>query len=328
MKRREFITLLGGAAAAWPVAARAQQPAVPVVGYLNILSFAQNTHVIDAFRRGLGEAGYIEGQNVAIERRWADGKIDRLPSLVADLTARHAAVIAAAGGIAAAQAVKVGAATTPFVFMMGDVDPVEAGLVASLSRPMGNMTGISLLGGALGTKRLEILRELAPKAASIAVLVNPNNQNAASDAREVEAAVRATGQRAVVLPASAVDHFDAAFATLVRERADALIVTADGIFTNGRERLIGLAMGHRIPTIYQWREFVAAGGLISYGASLADASRQVGTYVGRILKGAKPSDLPVMQPTKFDLVINLNTARALGLTVPPSLLARADEVIE
>jgi ABC-type uncharacterized transport system substrate-binding protein len=237
-------------------------------------------------------------------------------------------VIAAAGGIAAAQAVKVGAATTPIVFMMGDVDPVEAGLVASLSRPMGNMTGISLLGGALGTKRLEILRELAPKAASIAVLVNPNNQNAASDAREVEAAVRATGQRAVVLPASAVDHFDAAFATLVRERADALIVTADGIFTNGRERLIGLAMGHRIPTIYQWREFVAAGGLISYGASLADASRQVGTYVGRILKGAKPSDLPVMQPTKFDLVINLNTARALGLTVPPSLLARADEVIE
>jgi putative ABC transport system substrate-binding protein len=328
VRRREFITLLGGAAAAWPLAARAQQPAMPLLGYLHYLTPRQNIHIDAAFRAGLKEMGYVEGQNVAIEYRWGEGRAERLQSLAEELARIPVKVLAASGGSVAALAAKAATSTIPIVFMAGDVDPVQAGLVASLARPGGNITGMSLMGGVLGVKRVEILREIVPNAAVIAVLVNPKNRNAEPDTNEVGAAVRAAGQKLIVLRASTAAEFDNAFASLVAEKANALIVTADGIFTDGRERLAALAVRYRVPVIYQWRELVRSGGLISYGASLADASRQLGVYAGRILKGTKPGDLPVMQPTKFDLVINLRAAKAIGLEVPPTLLARADEVIE
>jgi putative ABC transport system substrate-binding protein len=326
VKRREFITLLGGAAAAWPLAARAQQAAMPLLGYLHYLSQQQNMHVDAAFRAGLREMGYVEGQNVAIEYRWGEGRAERLPNLAEELVRIPVKILVASGGSAAAQAARAATSIIPIVFMAGDVDPVQAGLVASLRRPGGNITGMSLMGGILGVKRVEILREIVPNAVVIAVLVNPKNRNAEPDANEV--GMRAAGQKPIVLRVSTAAEFDGAFASLGAEKANALIVTADGIFTDGREQLAVLALRYRVPAIYQWGEFVRSGGLISYGASLSDASRQLGVYAGRILKGDKPGDLPVMQPTKFELAINLRTAKALGLDIPPTLLARADEVIE
>jgi putative ABC transport system substrate-binding protein len=327
MRRREFITLIGGAAAAWPLAARAQQPAMPVVGFLNSLSEAGNAHFAAAFNRGLNETGFVDGRNVKIEYRYSEGHSDRLPALAQELVRREVNVIATTGGSPSARAAHAATTTIPIVFTMGDIDPVQAGLVASLSRPGGNMTGLSLLGGALGAKRLEILHEIVPNADVIAVLAT-NNRSADPYLDELQAAARTLGRRLVVLRVADTNGFDAAFQTLVEQRAGALIVTADVIFTNGRKELTALAARHRVPAIYQWPDFVTSGGLISYGTSLIDAHRQVGLYVGRILKGEKPADLPVLQPIKFDLVINLKTAKALGLTVPQTLLVAADEVIE
>ena len=322
--RREFISLLGGAAGAWPLAAHAQGPRV--VGFLHMTTPSEETRL--GFIQGLSEVGYVEGQNLAIVYRFAEGRFERLPALAGDLVQRGVDVIAAVGGSVATQAAKLATATIPIVFIMGDADPVEAGFVASLGRPGGNMTGISLLGGALGPKRVEILREIVPQAKVIAALVNPDNQNSEPHAREVEAAIRAAGRQALIVRAASSSEFDKAFALLLEQKADALIVTADITFTRAASQLTALAARHRIPAIYQWRDFVTAGGLISYGASLRGANHQVGIYAGKILKGDKPADFPVLQPTKFDLAINLKAAKALGLNVPPTLLARADEVIE
>jgi putative tryptophan/tyrosine transport system substrate-binding protein len=326
LKRREFITLLGGAAAAWPLAARAQQPAMPVVGFLAPGTPETQALSVLAFRQGLNEAGFVEGRNVTIEFRWARYQFDQLPLLATELVHRQVTVIYALASVSA-QAAKAATATIPIVFISGD-DPVRAGLVASLGRPGGNVTGVSVLAGGLGTKRLGLLRELVPAARVIGLLVNPRNPNTAADAKDVERAAHAIGQQIVVLNASAESEFPAAFAALVQQRVEALVIGADVLFTTHRQQLVALATRHTIPTIYQWREFATAGGLMSYGTNLADAYRQVGVYVGRILNGAKPADLPVVQPTKFELVINLKTAKALGLDVPPTLLARADEVIE
>jgi putative tryptophan/tyrosine transport system substrate-binding protein len=326
LKRREFITLLSGAVAAWPLAARAEQRAIRVVGYLHTSTPPEYARL--AFIQGLSEAGYSEGQNIAIVYRFGESRPERLADLANDLIQRRVEVIVTSGGSLAAQAAKKSTTTTPIVFVMGDADPVQAGIVAGLSRPGGNVTGISLLGGALGPKRVEILREVVPDATVVAVLVNPENQNSAPYANEVEAAIRAAGQRSIILRAASAGEFEHAFALLLEQKAGALIVTADNTFTREAARLTELATRHRVPAIYQWRDFVTAGGLVSYGASIAEANRQAGVYTGRILKGEKPTDLPVVQPTKFELVINLKTANALGLTVPPQLLARADEVIE
>jgi ABC-type uncharacterized transport system substrate-binding protein len=328
MRRREFVSLLGGAAAAWPIAARAQQAAMPVIGFLNASSpdefFADR---LRAFRQGLKEIGYIEGENLAIEHRAADNQLDRLPELASELVRRQVAVIAAAS-ITAAAAAQAATTTIPVVFIVGD-DPVRLGLVASLSRPGGNLTGTNFFSVELGAKRLELLRELAPAATRIAVLVNPANPaNAESTIRDVEAAVRAMGSQIQVLNAGSSREIDAAFAGLARERPDALYVSTGPPFTARRVQLALLAARSGLPAIYGARSFAEAGGLMSYGASLAEAYRQAGFYAGRILKGAKPADLPVAQSTKFELVINAQTARMLDLTVPPSLLARADEVIE
>ena len=328
MKRREFITLLGGAAVGWPLAARAQQSAMPVIGYLNVLSEAQNLPFVAAFRRGLADSGFVEGRNVAVEYRFANGRLERLPVLATELVQRQVSVIVTTGGSPSARAARAATTTIPIVFTMGDADPVEAGLVASLSRPGGNLTGLTLLGGALAPKRLELLQELVPNATLIAVLVNPSNPSASRYVEELETTIRAIQRQSMVLNARTEADLDLAFAAIADKRANGLIVTADGVFTNARERLVGLAAHNRLPTIYQWREFVLVGGLISYGASLTGAHRQIAIYVGRILKGAKPAELPVMQPTSFELVINLKTAKALGLDVPLTLLARADEVIE
>jgi putative tryptophan/tyrosine transport system substrate-binding protein len=327
MKRHEFITLLGGAAVAWPLTARAQQPAMPVVGFLTALSEAGNAQFVAAFNRGLNETGFVDGRNVKIEYRYSEGHYDRLPALAQELVRREVNVIATTGGSPSARAAHAATTTIPIVFTMGDIDPVQAGLVASLSRPGGNMTGLSLLGGALGAKRLEILHEIVPNADVIAVLAT-NNRSADPYLDELQAAARTLGRRLVVLRVADTNGFDGAFQTLVEQRAGALIVTADVIFTNGRKELTALAARHRVPAIYQWPDFVTSGGLISYGTSIIDAYRQVGLYVGRILKGEKPADLPVLQPTKFDLVINLKTAKALGLKIPDKLLFTADEVIE
>jgi putative tryptophan/tyrosine transport system substrate-binding protein len=327
MKRREFITLLGGAAVAWPLTARAQQPAMPVVGFLTALSEAGNAQFVAAFNRGLNETGFVDGRNVKIEYRYSEGHYDRLPALAQELVRREVNVIATTGGSPSARAAHAATTTIPIVFTMGDIDPVQAGLVASLSRPGGNMTGLSLLGGALGAKRLEILHEIVPNADVIAVLAT-NNRSADPYLDELQAAARTLGRRLVVLRVADTNGFDGAFQTLVEQRAGALIVTADVIFTNGRKELTALAARHRVPAIYQWPDFVTSGGLISYGTSIIDAYRQVGLYVGRILKGEKPAYLPVLQPTKFDLVINLKTAKALGLKIPDKLLFTADEVIE
>jgi putative tryptophan/tyrosine transport system substrate-binding protein len=325
--RREFITLLGGTAVAWPLAARAQQPAMPVIGVLGGHTRAQWQPFLTAFHQGLKQVGYIEGENVASEYRWAEGHYDRLPALAADLVHRQVAVIAAIGGVNSALAAKAATSEIPIVFLTGR-DPVELGFVESFNRPGGNLTGVSLLNDELVAKRLELVRELVPKAATIAILINPDNRNHPSHARTLEAVARAGGQQVIVIGAAADGDFEPAFAMLVQRRADALVVNADPFFDSRQEQIVGLATRHAVPTIFPWREFVQAGGLASYGTSLLDAHRQTGVYAGRILKGAKPADLPVVQATKFQMLVNLKTANALGLTVPTSILLRADEVIE
>jgi putative ABC transport system substrate-binding protein len=326
MQRRDFLGVLGGAAA-WPLAARAQQPAMPVIGFLNGQSPDRFAPYVEAFRKGLGETGYIEGRNVAIEYRWANGQFDRMAALAAELVDRRANVIATTGG--RPNAAKDATTTIPIVALTGG-DPVRSGLVASFNRSGGNVTAVSMFAYALGPKRLEILRELLPKAKVIAVLVNPSNPDPESknDRQEVEAAARAVGQKINMLDTSSDRDIDTAFATLVQRGNDALLVMGDPFFNSRREQLVALAARHKVPALFEWREFAAAGGLMSYGSSITDAYRQVGIYAGRILKGEKPADLPVIQTVKIELVVNLKTAKALGLTVPPSLLARADEMIE
>ena len=328
MRRREFITLLGGAAAAWPLAARAQQPAMPVIGFLHGQSRDAYADRLRGFHRGLKDSGYVEGENVTIVYRWGENQIDRLPALADDLVRRQVAVIAAAGGAAVILAAKAATTTIPIVFTIID-DPVKLGLVASLARPGGNITGINFLSGEVVAKRLELLRELVPAATRVAVLVNPTNGvDAETTVRDVAAAALTIGFQIQVLNASTSREIETAFATFVREPPDALFVGPDPFFGGRRVQLATLATRHAIPTAYALRDYAEAGGLMSYGANVADAYRQVGDYAGRILKGAKPADLPVVQASKFELVINTVTARMLGLTVPPSLLARADEVIE
>ena len=326
IRRREFITLLGGAAA-WPLAVGAQQAAMPVIGFLGGGSPDAFAHVVDAFRQGLYETGFAEGQNVTIEYRWAEGQYDRLPALVADLIRQKSAVIVATGGDVGVRAAKKAATAIPIVFTSGS-DPVAAGFVSSLNRPGGNVTGVSLFVSVLEGKKLELLRELVPMAAVIGFLVNPNNPRADVDTADMQAAARALGKLLLILKADGEHDFDAVFTNLAQQRVDALVVHTEPFFLSRRDHLVELAARYSIPTIYGLREFAAAGGLISYGTKLSDSYRQVGIYTGRILKGEKPADLPVMQPTKFEFVINLKAAKALGLTVPTSLLVRADEVIE
>jgi ABC-type uncharacterized transport system substrate-binding protein len=328
MKRREFITLAGGAAAApsllWPLAARAQ-PVMPVVGFLRSTSLAFSVHMVAAFRQGLTATGFNEGQNVAIEYRYADNHLERLPGLVAELIRLPVEVIVA--NVNAALAAKAATTTVPIVFATGS-DPVVDGLVASLNRPGGNVTGVSFVSGLLGAKRLDMLRQLVPNAATMAMLVGTDTLEARIERRDVELAARALGQQLLIAPVSSEGEFDGAFTSIVGRGAKALLVGTGPFLTSNRERVVGLAARHAIPAIYAVREFVVVGGLLSYGASIAEAYRQAGIYAGRVLKGEKPADLPVVQSTKFELVINVQTARTLGLTVPPTLFATADEVIE
>jgi ABC-type uncharacterized transport system substrate-binding protein len=328
MKRRDLIIALGGALA-WPLAARAQQKAMPVVGFLSASNASPGpvAPLTAAFRQGLSETGYVEGQNVAIEYRWAEGHYDRLPALAADLVGRKVDVIVSTGGTPTALAAKNATSTIPIVFRGGG-DPVGAGLVASLARPGGNLTGVSMLIDELTRKRLELLSELVPKAKVIALLVNPKNPATETVMRDVQEAARVKGLQLPILKANSESEIDAAFATLVQLHAGALVVAADPFLSSRREQLVALATRYAVPAIYAWREFAEAGGLISYGSSLTTAFRQLGNYAGKILKGAKPADLPVQQSTRFELVINLKTAKARGLTIPQSLLLRADEVIQ
>jgi putative ABC transport system substrate-binding protein len=325
VRRRDFITLLGGAATTWPLAARAQQTAMPVIGFLRSASLNNATPLVTAFRQGLKEAGYVEGQNVAVEFRSAEGRNDQLPGLVAELVRRQVAVIVC--NVTAASAAKAVTSTVPIVFATGD-DPIAEGLVSSLNRPGGNVTGVSFLGNALAAKQVELLHELLPKATTIAVLVDTNYQGSVSGLTDVEAAAHSLGQQLIVLHAGRERDLDIASATLAQQRADALIVLGAAFFLSRRDQIIALAAQHGLPAIYQVPDFVAAGGLMSYGASIRDAYRLVGIYTGKILHGAKPADLPVQQSTKLELVINLRTAKALSLPVPLTLQARADEVIE
>jgi putative tryptophan/tyrosine transport system substrate-binding protein len=326
MKRREFIAMLGGAAAAWPLAARAQQPAMPVIGFLHAASLETEVRGLAEFRKGLSEIGYVEGQNVMIEYRSAEGQADRLPALAADMVRRRVAVIATVANNAAVAA-KATTTTIPIVFTIGG-DPIKMGLVDSLNRPGGNITGVSFLSSDIVAKMLEALHELMPKAARIAALVNPTNQNAAADTKEAEAAARTLGLELQVLNASNGREIDDAFALLVEQRAAALLIEGDPFFIGRMKQLVVLTARHATPAIYQGRDFPDAGGLISYGANRSDALRLAGGYTGRILKGERLVDLPVQLATKLELVVNLNTAKALGLEIPPTLLARADEVIE
>jgi putative ABC transport system substrate-binding protein len=325
MRRRDFIIFLTGAMAAWPLAARAQQKAMPVIGYLGATSPGAAASTLAGFRQGLSETGYAEGQNVAIEYRWAEGNYDRLPAMAADLVGRKVDVIAAFS-LPSALAAKSATSTIPIVFSVGD--PAERGLVGSLARPGGNLTGASTIVPELISKRLELLAELVPQARTIALLVNPNNSNTERSVGDLQEAARTKGLQLHVLKAKNESEIDTAFASLVQLHAGALVVGGDTFLSGRRERLVALASHHAVPAMYYWREFVASGGLISYGPSLTSAFSQAGTYVGKILKGEKPADLPVQQPTRFELVINLKTAQALGLTVPQSILQRADEMIE
>jgi putative ABC transport system substrate-binding protein len=325
MRRREFITLLGGAAA-WPLAARAQQPTIPVIGFLSTLSVTGTPHFTAAFRRGFREVGFVESRNVAIEYRWAEGQYDRLPAMAADLVRRSVALIVAQAP-PAALAARAATSTIPIVFVVG-LDPAAAGLVASFNRPGGNATGMTLITGPLGQKRLELLRELAPRSAVVAMLQNSSSPDAVPEIRDVQAAARAIGLELKLFDARTPNELDAAFAAIAVQRPDALLVGSDPFFVNRREELVVLAARIGVPAIYPFREFADSGGLISYGTNLANAYRRAGIYAGRILNGAKPAELPVMQPTTFELILNLKTAKTLGIDIPPTLHARADEVIE
>ena len=326
MRRRNLMTVLAGAAA-YPLLAGAQQKAMPVIGYLSSTSPIPAAPVLAAFRQGLSETGYVEGQNVEIEFRWAEGRYDRLPALAAELVDRKVDLIAATGGIVSARAAKNSTSSIPIVFVVG-TDPIADGLVVSFARPGGNLTGISLLINALNAKRLELLTELVPQARVIALLVDPKSTTTGGVIRLMQEAASARRVQLHLWKAKSETEIDAAFETLTQRHMDALLVSANPFFDTHREQLLALAARHALPAIYAWRDFAAEGGLISYGASVANVSRQLGIYAGKILKGAKPADLPVQQPTKFELVINLKTANALGLTVPPSILDRADEVID
>jgi ABC-type uncharacterized transport system substrate-binding protein len=326
LKRREFITLIGGTAAAWPLAARAQQAAIPVVGFMSSRAPEDSAHLLAAFRQGLVENGFIEGQNVAIEFRWARGQYQRLPALAADLVSRQVAVFVAVGGETSAVAAKQSTSTIPIVF--ATVDPVKDGLVESFNRPGRNATGSVLATTEMEPKRLGLLHELVPSVPLIGALLNPNVPEAARQLPELEEAARTIGRRLFVARASDDEELNAAFALLLQQRVGALLVAADAYFDTRRDRIIAFAAESRLPAIYHFREYAVAGGLVSYGPSITDAYQQVGIYTGRILKGAKPADLPVVQPTKFDFVINMKTAKVLRFEIPPALLARADEVIE
>jgi putative ABC transport system substrate-binding protein len=326
MRRRDFITLLGGAAA-WPIGARAQQTAMPVIGYLNSSSAGPNVQYVEAFRRGLAESGYVEGRDLKIEYRWAENQYDRLPALVADLIRREVAVIVAAGAVNAALAAKEATRTIPIVFWVGS-DPVQVGLVASLNRPGANVTGVTSIGRELLGKRLELIRELLPHSTTVSFLANPDNPNTVSSVQELETLARAGGWRVHVVGVRNETELGAAFATFKEIKTEAFLIGTDQFLSSGGVLIATLATSYAIPGIHPSRQFVEAGGLISYGPSYTESNRQVGIYAGRILKGEKPADLPVLRPIKFELVINLKTAEALGLTVPPALLASADEVIE
>jgi len=327
MRRRTFIKLIGATASSWPLVVRAQQPAMPVIGFLSSRSPAEAMGVVNAFRSGLGEVGFFEGKNVTIEYRWAEGRYDRLPALAAELVNRQVSVIAATGGDVSALAAKSATTTIPIVFTSGG-DAVKIGLVSSLNKPGGNITGVNLFFTEMGAKRLELLRLLIPDTAAIAMLVNPNNPTASADQKDVQAGARSIGVQVGVFNASRESDFEPAFANLVERKIPALLIGDDPFLFSQRDQLVRLSARHSIPTIYFSREFADAGGLMSYGTSITNGYRQTGLYVGRILKGDKPGDLPVLQPTKFELVINLKTAKVLGLEIPPTLLARADEVIE
>jgi putative tryptophan/tyrosine transport system substrate-binding protein len=327
VERRKFITLLGGAAAAWPLAAPAQQAAMPVVGWISSRAASESAYLVAAFRQGLKETGYVEPQNVVVDFRWGDGYYDRLNALATELVRRPVTVIVATGGDPAAQAAKVATGTIPIVFVSGS-DPVKVGLVASFNRPGGNVSGVHLLLLGMGAKRLGLLHELVPAANPIGVLTNPNFADAHTQLRDVENAAESLGSELLVLKASTELEIDAAFTNLAQQKIGAVLIASDPFFTTRRDQLAALASRHAIPAMFDLREYAAAGGLMSYGASLTDGYRQGGIYTGRILKGEKPADLPVLQPTKFELVINLKTAKALGLNIPDKLLALADEVIE